>query len=424
MNSKLILTHVATAAIGVAMSTTAIAQDNPTELRIFSHAVHQSVTSGADGDITAAWQEENGVDLNWVTLDTTQLHDQLFRELELQESSVDLAFVLNTRAVESVTTKLEPLDELMAANPIEDYDDIFPGMRSGMVFNGQTFGVPFRHASSCLHYNKRIFDERGIPEPQTIEDVIAAARQATHTVDGQDVAGFMIPSGYSNVVDLARAWDGDFIDMNYELQITEEPMRRVFTLLKEFYEEGVMLRSWASVTGPNEINAFIQNGRLAMTMSSCGRNILYNDPTQSPEAGNIVTIALPASIELQDQFDVAPAKIEFWTMVIPANSQNKELAWDLIQTLLTKENTILAALNGNGPVRASAYDDPRISEQLPYGEAEKAVLLVGRVPLPPFDESQRAADIFAENLQAAVLGFISVDEALEEIQAQVTPLLP
>ena len=45
------------------------------------------------------------------------------------------------------------------------------------------------------------------------------------------------------------------------------------------------------------------------------------------------------------------AMTEIWSIAIPKNAKNKELAWDLIRELSSPENTIRAALNGNGPVR-------------------------------------------------------------------------
>jgi multiple sugar transport system substrate-binding protein len=161
-----------------------------------------------------------------------------------------------------------------------------------------------------------------------------------------------------------------------------------------------------------------------MTTTSCGRNRIYNDPEKSEEAGNIKTVALPVAAAFKDQFDVAPAKVEFWTMVIPANSQNKDLAWDLVRTMASKESTLMAALNGNGPVRASTYDSPEMQEKLAYAADEKAVLLVGRVPLPPFDNAAKASDIFVEELQAAVLGMKPVADAMESVRTRVEPLLP
>jgi multiple sugar transport system substrate-binding protein len=258
-----------------------------------------------------------------------------------------------------------------------------------------------------------------------MEELIDAARALTfERDDGTMVHGFVIAGdGYANTVDLARAWNGDFITLDYNVATTEEGMMNAVQLLTDFYADGVLPKNWAAIKD-EEINTWMQTGRTAMTTTSCGRNRIYNDPEKSQEAGNIKTVALPVSAALKDTFDVAPAKVEFWTMVIPANSQNKELAWDLIRTMVSEDSTLMAALNGNGPVRASTYDRPEMKDQLAYADEEKAVLLVGRVPLPPFDDAAKASDIFVEELQGAVLGLKPVADAMADVKRRVTPLLP
>jgi len=412
-------------ALAMTLAAPAIAQDKPENLTIIAHRVHQTVATAEGNDITANWQAENGVGIEWVTLDTGALHERLFRELQLPETTIDIAFFLNTHAVESVTTLLEPLNAHQAANPVEDIEDIFPGLRDAMTFNDELYGIPFRHASSCFHYNARLLEEKGIEPPETMEELIEAARALTfERDDGTKVHGFLINGlGYANAVDLARAWNGDFITLDYEVATTQEGMMNAVQMLRDFYEEGVMPRNWAAIQD-EEVNTWMQTGRAAMTTTSCGRNRIYNDPEKSEEAGNIKTVALPVAAAFKDQFDVAPAKVEFWTMVIPANSQNKDLAWDLVRTMASKESTLMAALNGNGPVRASTYDSPEMQEKLAYAADEKAVLLVGRVPLPPFDNAAKASDIFVEELQAAVLGMKPVADAMESVKTRVEPLLP
>ena len=78
-------------------------------------------------------------------------------------------------------------------------------------------------------------------------------------------------------------------------------------------------------------------------------------------------------------------------MCIPKSARNKPLAWSLIQDLSSKENTLKAALNGNGPVRASTYADARFASTVPYAAAEAATLarwagtknwMTWRVPSP------------------------------------------
>jgi multiple sugar transport system substrate-binding protein len=410
----------------LALSASAIAQDKPDKLVILSHKVHQTVAAGEQGgDITADWQQENGVGVEWVTMDTGPLHERMFRELALPETSIDIAFLLNTRAVESVTRLLEPLNAHQEAAPIEDMGDVFPGLVEAMTFDGELYGVPFRHASTCFHYNDRLLKARGLERPTTMEELVDAAYELTYEADdGTQVHGFVITGdNYANIVDIARAWDGDFITLDYQLAVTGPGMTKGAQTLADFYEKGVLPTNWAAIKN-EDVNTWLQTGRAAMTTTSCGRNRIYNDPEKSQEAGNIKTVAMPVGEDFKDKFDVAPAKVEFWTIVIPRNSQHKELAWSLVRSMLSKESTLMAALNGNGPVRASTYDAPEIQESLPYAEEERAVLKVGRVPLPPFDEAAKAGDIFVEEIQAAVLGMKPVEQALRDIESRVQPLLP
>ena len=52
------------------------------------------------------------------------------------------------------------------------------------------------------------------------------------------------------------------------------------------------------------------------------------------------------------------------------------------------------------------------------------MLQVARVPLPAFDEAARAADLFREEAEAAVLGMKTPEEAMASLVKRVQPLLP
>ena len=403
------------------------AQAKPEKLIVLSHRVHMSVLTGAKGgDATADWAKRNGVGIEWVTLDTGPLHERLFREASLGSTSIDMAFLLNTRATPLVSTLLEPLDPLMQANALEDPKDIFPGLMAAMKFGGKQYAVPQRHATTGFHYNEAIFEERGVPVPKTFEDVIAAAKKLSFTrPDGSQVFGFLIEGdNYPNVIDMARAYDGDFITADYKLAINQGPMLRAVQTLRELYAAGVMPRNWTAIKS-EEVNTWMQTGRVAMTINSFGRNQFYNDKDKSKNPGRIKVMALPAAREMQGKFpSSAPAKTEFWSMCIPRSARNKPLAWSLIKELSSKENTLKAALNGNGPVRASTYADPRFASTVPYSAAEAATLKVARVPIPAFDNAAKAGDIFVEELQAAVLGRKGVALAMDDVARRVKPLLP
>jgi multiple sugar transport system substrate-binding protein len=228
---------------------------------------------------------------------------------------------------------------------------------------------------------------------------------------------------YPNVVDIARAWNGDFITPDYKVVANQPPMVRAVTILRELFLANAFPRGFATIQ-TEDVNTWMQTGRAAMSLVGMSRTNIYNDPQRSKFPGKFKVAPLPIAGELKKAFDVAPAKVEFWSMAIPRNSKHKKLAWSLIKEMLSKESTLKAALNGNGPVRNSTYDIPSFANSLAYSKEERRVLKVARVPMPAFDGEQRAADIFKEEAEAAVLGMKSPQKAMDDVVARVTPLLP
>jgi multiple sugar transport system substrate-binding protein len=396
-------------------------------LQVLAHRVHMTVATGAQGgNISDAFARASGTPVQWTTFDTGPLWERLQREASLDRGTIDIGFILNTQAAPRARNLFEPLDGFLSRDPPEDLPDIFPGLLSGMKVGDATLGLPFRHASSGLHYNAEIFAERGIAgPPRSIEELVDAAKRCTYRrADGTPCVGLVMPGvTYPNVIDLARAWDGDFITPDFRVVADQPPMLNAIRLLRELFTTGAFPRNFAAIQS-EDVNTWVQQGRAAMALNSMGRNRIYNDPARSKFPGKIFTIAVPAAEALRSRFEVAPAKVEFWGMAIPKNAPRKDLSWSFIKAMVSKPSTLAAALNGNGPVRNSIYEDAKFRESVPYADEERRVLRVARVPLPAFDEAPRAGDIFKEEAEAAVLGMKSPEAAMASVVARVTPLLP
>ena len=396
-------------------------------MTIIGHAVHQrTLTQGPGGDIQAEWATPKDVTVEWLTFAVEVVHDRLFREASLGQGTVSIGLVANRYASPNMANLFEPLDDYLAKAGIENFDEIALGMRDTVTYDGKLYGIPFRHATSGLHYNEELFKERGIANPpRTIEELADAARKLTYTrADGTRVAGFIIPGlTYPNVVDIARAWDGDFITPDYKVVANEAPMVRAISFMREMQEAGALPRGFNTL-GTEDVNTWMQTGRAAMAITSMGRHNIYNDPAKSKYPGKIKVVPIPIANELRSKYEVAPAKVEFWAMAIPKASKNKKQAWSLIREMASKQATLKAALNGNGPVRASTYADAGFTSKLPYASEELRVLKVARAPMPAFDNAQKAADTFKEEAEAAVLGQKTPQQAMDDLVAKVKPMLP
>lgn len=417
-------TSMAGLVAALALSAPALSQD---ALTVMGHAVHQTAATGeAGGNLAGQFAQEHDVEIRWLTYGVVPIHEQLFREASLTSGSVDVGFVLNRFANENIANLFEPLDAYLEQDPIPDFEGISAGMLEPMTFNGQIFGIPYRHATHGLVYNEAILAERGLEgPPETLEDLIEYARQLTFTrEDGTQVHGLVLSGqGASNIIDIVRAYGGDFITADLEMKANEDGMVRAVELLGQLYQDGVLPRDSLGFT-TEDATTYMQQGRAAMAIDPFSRYTTLNDPERSSVAGQISAAPIPMSSEIAPEGGFVPAKTEIWSLAIPRNVANKELAWEFIKVLSTLDGAISSAINGNGPVRAAAYDDARVQEAIPYWEAEAAAVAVARVPIPGFAESARIDDMLKEEVQTVMLGAKTAQQAMDDLVNRAGPLMP
>lgn len=135
------------ASAGAAMSET---------LTVTGHRVHQTTMTGeASGDFAGEWAAANGVEIEWLTFNVAAAHDRLYREASLSSTTVDIGFAANRFFTPAFDEMFEPLDDYLAANPIESFEEFPQGMLDAMTIDGKLYGIPFRHATAALPYQHR-----------------------------------------------------------------------------------------------------------------------------------------------------------------------------------------------------------------------------------------------------------------------------
>lgn len=395
-------------------------------LTAFGHRVHQTVaTTGPGGDATAAWRAQSGNDISWVTLgDVNAIQERLLREASLAETTFDLTYLLNGRAVPRNLALFEPLDAFMREAPIEDFDDISAGLVDPMRVNGALHALPMRHATNGLVWNEAIFEERGIKAlPTTFEELMDVAKRLTFVrADGTPVVGLAFTAVFaSNFLSVARAFDGDFMTADMRIVADQPSMVKPLEALADLFKAGALPRNFAAVNN-EEITTWMQQGRAAMTINPYARLVSYNDPAQSRYPGKIKAAAVPMAASLAGRVTYA-STTEYWAFAIPRASKNKRAAWDLARSLSSRAGTLAMARNGNGPVRVSTYSEPSFASALPHAAAEALALKTARIHLPAFDNQARAHDVFVEESQAAVLGMKPAERAMADATRRVRAML-
>jgi len=407
---------------GTAIATSLPASAQEKKLTIVAHAVHKAAaTTGKGGDITAAWQEKNGATIEWLTFGVDATNERALREASLTQGSIDVAFVLNGLVGPQYAHLFEELQPWQAKDAIPSFDEIPDAMLATHRYDGKLTAIPFRHATHGLHYNAELFTERGVAgPPKTLAEMIATAETMSYDrPDGTRVYGFVVSmEDLSCTMDWMRAFGGDFITPDLKVIVDEAPAVKAVATLRELVQKNVMPRNIMNFKNEDVIN-HMQQGRAAMTNSPFGRYFTFNDAKASKFPGKVLVTSLPDGADGKP----IPAKTSVWAMAIPRNGRNKDLAWSLIRHLSTPESTVLATLNGNGPVRPSAYNDSRVKELLPYAAAEKTALASARLITPSFPNAPRAMNVLMEELGLALLGRKDPQTAMNDTKARVVPLL-
>lgn len=129
-----------------------------------------------NSDVKITLQHQGGYgDLNQILVATMQSPKDLptitqaYPDWMLQFSEADM--------VTDLTEKVNGEDG------IEDYEDIFPGVRDEIEQDGKIIGIPFNKSTEVLWYNQDLFDELELENPTNFEELKEVAKKIKEEKD-------------------------------------------------------------------------------------------------------------------------------------------------------------------------------------------------------------------------------------------------
>lgn len=374
--------------------------------------------------------EETGIVVNMETLPYASL-----RERQLSD------FIGGTGSVDVMTMDIVWMGEYAEAGWIEplgayyerdaellDPDDFLPGAIAGLaLWDGEYYGVPLGAYYYLLHYRTDVLEAAGVEVPTTLGELIAAV-QAVHD-PASEMYGFsagyrrgapVVHDSLAYYIGLGGGVLADFPD-DLTPNMSTELARTVY----EFY------KSMLDYAPPGAINFDFaqrrepfQQGRVALVGNWSSSTSAFNDPRNSVASviGNVGTTYMPRADEQSDP--VVP--FGGWSLVINADSRNKEAAWEFIRWFSSPEIQLAYATDGGTPFRFSTLRDPELAAQRPwYGqileaEANGWVRPEYRPRFPAWPEMEEALGL---RLSEVMSGARSVEEALRMVDAEIRSIL-
>lgn len=324
--------------------------------------------------------------------------------------STDLFTLLDLNAITDIDT--------VAKNDSKDntkkmIDDFYPGFLLNTQAQGKTWGIPFQRSTIVLYYNKDAFKEVGLnPDkgPSSWDEMLADAKKLTKPgrygieIPSTDYAYWMLQTFtlQQNSKNLMNT-DGN------EVYFNSPEAKKGLSYWKGLADAGVMpkgITQWA--TTPTD---FIQ-GKAAMMYHTTGN--LTNVKTKAKF--NFGVSMLPKN----ETFGSPTGGGNFYIFKGKPEA-NQEASWEFVKWMTTPERIAQWSIDtGYVAPRKSAYDTDVMKNYVkgfPYATVARDQLQYAAAELSTH-ENGKVTKALEDNIQNAITGTKTVDQALQDAQTE------
>ena len=326
--------------------------------------------------------KETGIEVEVDQLPYLKMRERQTLELGQDEGEYDLiAYVVFSKADYVYADQLENLAKYFMnpklSDPSYDADDLIDGYVYNIGFaggskgylegkTGSLFGIPYGSETSILGYRKDIFEKHGLDVPQTYDEMLALACQIPELEPGMGGVASRAASGHhashAFLLHLAPL-GGRIFDNEWNPTVNSAEGVAAAEALKQIVDCGP---EGAKNFGFGEALGSFLNGDTAMFLDTTVVAGQVDDPKRSQVVGKVGWAMHPMGTRRGSQtggFGIG----------IPANAENKEAAFLLMQWLTSKKGDKLTALAGGNPSRFSTHADADVNAKFPhmatFGEA-------------------------------------------------------
>ena len=316
------------------------------------------------------------------------------------------------------------LEDLSDRFTEEDRRAFLPAPVESCTYEGAVYGVPWFTDAGLLYYRKDLLEQSGFSEPpKPWEGLREQATRVTEESDAED--GFVFQAaeyegGTVNGLEYIWTAGGDVLAGEDLQDVVIDGPRAVegLSIERGMVESGVAPQA-VSTYAEQECQAAFLNGRAVFCRNWPYMYALAEDPEISRiEPGQIGIAPLPAG-EGGQSF----AGLGGWNMMINANSQRQEEAWEFVSWMTGEEGQRARALAATLlPTRKSLYEDQEILEKVPVIRLGKeAIQSTKSRPVSPYYSDMSLA--MAEQFNLSLKGETEPQAAVQNLQEELTKIL-
>ncbi|MEX2535110.1 MAG: sugar ABC transporter substrate-binding protein [Trueperaceae bacterium] len=381
-----------------------------------------SFTAGADQidaleHLIEVFEEENpGITINYNTADFGSYFTKL--QTDFAAGNAPDVFELNYENFVTFASRgtLLPLDDLLASSENISASTFYPAALQAFSRDGVQYGLPITFSTVLLFYNQDMFDAAGVSYPSdewTWDDVIAAAEQLTDAENR--VWGIHQPVQFWEFYK-AAAQAGGGLTVTPEVRIDSPENREALHYLVDKLAVHGVMPSAAEMSGAGDTDLFA-NQQIGMILTGIW---MFDFFIQNADFNWNVAIE-PGGAQKATHFFSNSA-------VVASTTDDADAAFKWVEFLAAHPETVATRIEESWELSALSLDqgeaaEAYLSQPMPANrEAVFESLRYAVVP-PVLENQQQLTDIVNQELEAALLGQKTVDEALASAQQRVEELV-
>lgn len=317
-----------------------------------------------------------------------------------------------------------PLDELIAADPDGQayIEDFLPGFMEDSYVDGKIYSIPFQRSTEILYYNKDAFKEVGLdPEhaPESWDELVEYGKKLTN--DNRYGVGIALNSGSAQWTFTGFCLQNS---VNGENLATEDGKKALFNTP----ENVEALQYWLDLQNKHKIMAdgIVQWTDLPTQFLAGEVAMIYHT------TGNLANISKNAEFEFGTAFlpgnkrMAAPTGGGNFYISSGLPQERVDAAWKFIKFATETERAAQWSLDtGYVATRQSCFDTDMIKnyyEELPQAKVAYEQIAVSKPELTTYNAAEMWR-ILNDNIQAAVVGDATAEEALANAQEEADAIL-
>jgi multiple sugar transport system substrate-binding protein len=300
--------------------------------------------------------------------------EKLNVELSSHSGSIDVFMTGAYQSWEYATAgNLEPLENFIdtdLTSPEWKYDDFIPAVIDALkwdcvpghpVGSGSQWALPMGWEVNILTYNKKILEEKGLPVPETAEQLLEDAK-ALHEFNGSGTYGLAVRGlpdwgtihpAYMSLYSTWGAKDFEIEDGKLVSKVNSPEAVAMTEYWVDLVKNGGAPQ-WATY-GWEMCGADLGAGKAAMMWDADRGGYTQNVEGASAEAGNFAFGMVPYPESAGKTADDMRSNLWVWSMAMNADSAKKEAAWYFMQYFTSPEFMLWSGTD------AACTDTPRTS---------------------------------------------------------------